>query len=60
MAANDANSLAREIGDAMRARLADMATRYPAIGDIRGRGAMMAIELIVPGTTRPDADLVGA
>ena len=37
-----------------------MATRYPAIGDIRGRGAMMAIELIVPGTTRPDADLVGA
>ena len=31
-----------------------------AIGDIRGRGAMIAIELVQPGTMDPDADLAGA
>ncbi len=30
---------------------------HPQIGDIRGRGAMIAIELIHPGTTTPDPDL---
>ena len=29
---------------------------HPAIGDVRGRGAMMAMEIVRPGTTNPDAD----
>ena len=39
----------------MKARLLDLAEQHPVIGDIRGRGAMMAIELCEPGTTTPDA-----
>ena len=27
------------------------------IGDVRGRGAMVAVELVKAGTTEPDADL---
>ena len=57
MERNDAPSLAREIETIMLPRLRDMALRYPSIGDIRGRGAMIAIELVVPGTMDPDADL---
>ena len=30
--------------------LRDMAGRYPVIGDVRGRGAMIAVELVQPGT----------
>ena len=44
----------------MLPRLRAMAENLPAIGDIRGRGAMIAIELVKPGTMEPDADLAGA
>jgi 4-aminobutyrate aminotransferase/(S)-3-amino-2-methylpropionate transaminase len=60
MEANDANGLAKAIENLMLPRLKGMAERYPAIGDIRGRGAMIAIELVKPGTMDPDADLAGA
>ena len=30
------------------------------IGDVRGRGAMLAIEIVKPGTIEPDADLTKA
>lgn len=53
----DACALARDIEALMVPRLRSMAERYPAIGDIRGRGAMIAIELIQPGTLEPDAAL---
>lgn len=57
MERHDAPALARDIEAVMLPRLRDMALRYPSIGDIRGRGAMIAIELVVPGTLDPDADL---
>ncbi len=47
---------ARELGKRMIERLTSMAENNPRIGDIRGRGAMVAAELVVPGTTEPDAD----
>jgi 4-aminobutyrate aminotransferase / (S)-3-amino-2-methylpropionate transaminase / 5-aminovalerate transaminase len=37
---------ANAIGKVMRDRLLDMADRYPVIGDVRGRGAMVAMELV--------------
>ncbi|MEZ5092223.1 4-aminobutyrate--2-oxoglutarate transaminase [Nocardioides sp.] len=55
MKEHDLGARAREIGDLIRGRLLDLAEKHPVIGDIRGRGAMMAIELCEPGTTTPDA-----
>jgi len=37
---------AERIGDNMTSRLVDMADRYDLIGDVRGRGAMVAMELV--------------
>ena len=45
---------AREIGQRMRARLEALAVDHDVIAEVRGRGAMMAIELCKPGTTDPD------
>jgi 4-aminobutyrate aminotransferase/(S)-3-amino-2-methylpropionate transaminase len=45
---------AREIGARMSARLGELAAVHDVIADVRGRGAMMAIELCTPGTTEPD------
>ena len=39
----------------MRAPPRALAAEHPVIADIRGRGAMLAIELCEPGTTEPDA-----
>ncbi len=45
---------ARAIGAIMVRELNAMASKYPVIGEVRGRGAMQAIELVVPGTTEPN------
>ena len=45
---------ARKIGETMRTRLTAMAQRFPGIGEVRGRGAMIAVELVKPGTLEPD------
>jgi len=37
---------AQKIGEIIRARFNAMAEKYPIIGDVRGRGAMMAFELV--------------
>jgi 4-aminobutyrate aminotransferase/(S)-3-amino-2-methylpropionate transaminase len=56
----DANALARAIESVMLPRLRSMAERYSAIADIRGRGAMIAIELVRPGSLEPDAELAAS
>jgi 4-aminobutyrate aminotransferase/(S)-3-amino-2-methylpropionate transaminase len=43
------------IGDAMRARMLGWQERWPAIGDVRGLGAMLAIELVAADGT-PDSE----
>ncbi|MFD0886124.1 aminotransferase class III-fold pyridoxal phosphate-dependent enzyme, partial [Streptosporangium algeriense] len=40
-------------------RLRAAAERNPVIGDVRGRGAMIAIELVVPGTKEPHPTAAG-
>ena len=58
---DDKNALiAKEIESIMLPRLKDMQINHPTIGDIRGRGAMIAIELVKPGTMEPDADRAAA
>ncbi|GAB2808375.1 4-aminobutyrate--2-oxoglutarate transaminase [Actinocorallia aurea] len=51
---------AGRIGEIMLPALRALAAEDPRIGDVRGRGAMIAIELVEPGTTEPDAALAGA
>ena len=55
MGKEDLPAAARRIGDIMLPRLRELAETYPVIGDVRGRGAMLAIELVQPGTLVPDA-----
>ena len=46
---------ARAIGELMTSRLRDLAVTEPRIAEVRGRGAMVAIELTSPGSLEPDA-----
>ncbi len=55
MRTHDLAARARTIGDRMQTHLEKLRAEHPVIADIRGRGAMMAIELCAPGTTEPDA-----
>ncbi|MGZ4603263.1 MAG: 4-aminobutyrate--2-oxoglutarate transaminase [Kineosporiaceae bacterium] len=51
---------ARALGDTMLPALREMQSRYAVIGDVRGRGAMVAVELVRPGTLEPDAAATSA
>jgi 4-aminobutyrate aminotransferase/(S)-3-amino-2-methylpropionate transaminase len=46
---------AREIGATLLAQLTSLKQDVAIIGDVRGRGAMIAIELVEPGTKNPNA-----
>lgn len=41
-------------------RLRDLQSRYASIGDTRGRGLMLGVEMVTPGTQEPDTDLAEA
>ena len=43
---------AKKNGEYLLSRLRDMKKKYPVIGDVRGIGLMIGMELIVPGTDR--------
>jgi len=49
---------AQAIGAIFESRLGGMKAKYPVIGDVRGRGAMMAIEFVEAGTINPNAPAV--
>jgi 4-aminobutyrate aminotransferase/(S)-3-amino-2-methylpropionate transaminase len=55
MREHDLAARARVIGGLIRTRLEDLAGKHAVIADIRGRGAMMAIELVDPDSGAPDA-----
>jgi 4-aminobutyrate aminotransferase / (S)-3-amino-2-methylpropionate transaminase / 5-aminovalerate transaminase len=55
----DLPAAARAIEATMLPRLRALQERTGVIGDVRGRGAMLAVELVRPGTTEPDAGLTG-
>jgi 4-aminobutyrate aminotransferase/(S)-3-amino-2-methylpropionate transaminase len=54
MEAEDLNGRARRLGELMTGRLRELAGSYDVIGDVRGRGAMVAVELTRPGSVEPD------
>jgi 4-aminobutyrate aminotransferase/(S)-3-amino-2-methylpropionate transaminase len=44
---------AAQLGDLMTSRLRAVQEQQPVIGEVRGRGAMVAVELVRPGTIEP-------
>jgi 4-aminobutyrate aminotransferase / (S)-3-amino-2-methylpropionate transaminase / 5-aminovalerate transaminase len=60
MAAEDLAGRARRIGEIMLPRLRTLAGKYPVVAEVRGRGAMIAVELTKPGTLEPDAAATAA
>ncbi len=46
---------AERIGDTIRGRMQEWQRRHPQIGDVRGLGAMLAIELVEDGATKEPA-----
>jgi 4-aminobutyrate aminotransferase-like enzyme len=49
---------ARVVGAALRSMLDELATRHAVIGDVRGAGLFVGVELVVPGTDKePDEAL---
>ena len=60
-AEEDLVARANTIGDAIRDRMLAWQERWPQIGDVRGLGAMLAIELVHdPATKDPAPDLAAA
>ncbi|RPE78678.1 MULTISPECIES: 4-aminobutyrate--2-oxoglutarate transaminase [unclassified Frondihabitans] len=56
---DDLAGRARDIETLMKTRLTALQAGDPRIGDVRGRGAMIAIELVDPATGDPDPALTG-
>lgn len=54
---DDLVSRATQIESLMKDKLGRIQAEDDRIGDVRGRGAMIAVELVKPGTTEPDAEL---
>ncbi len=59
MKEKDLPARSQEIGDKIFARLKDLQAKHSFIGDIRGQGAMVAIETVKPGTREPDPAKAG-
>jgi 4-aminobutyrate aminotransferase/(S)-3-amino-2-methylpropionate transaminase len=57
---HDLLARARRIGTVIREALEPLARELPVIAEVRGRGAMIAIELVTPGTLEPAPDIARA
>jgi 4-aminobutyrate aminotransferase/(S)-3-amino-2-methylpropionate transaminase len=55
----DLAAAARRIEATTVDRLLALQGRYAGIGEVRGRGAMLAVELVRPGTRDPDPETTG-
>ena len=56
MQTSDLAAAARHLGEVITGRLRALQADQPAIGDVRGRGAMVGMEIVRPGTLVPDAE----
>ncbi|MGW5118622.1 4-aminobutyrate--2-oxoglutarate transaminase [Streptomyces noursei] len=56
----DLNSKAKRIEEVMKGRLTAMQEKFDIIGEVRGRGAMIAIELVKSGSKDPNPEATAA
>lgn len=57
---HDLQRNARERGAELRRALEAVVARYPFVAEVRGKGLMLALETVRPGTIEPDAAAAGA
>ncbi|MCL5948195.1 MAG: aspartate aminotransferase family protein [Actinobacteria bacterium] len=55
IAAHNLQANAQAVGTRLRTQLAEGVAGLPMVADVRGKGLMIGVELVIPGTTRPDA-----
>jgi len=60
MEQHDLASAAERVGSKISSRLHEFQQSRGSIGDVRGRGAMQAMEFVVPGSLEPDPAAAGA
>jgi len=60
MEAENLVARAQRIGEILGSTLRDLQKKYPIIGEVRGRGAMQAIELVEAGTKTPNTAAMNA
>jgi 4-aminobutyrate aminotransferase/(S)-3-amino-2-methylpropionate transaminase len=60
MRKHDLVDRARDIGEVIHSRLTTIGEAHAGVGDVRGRGAMMAVEIVGPDGHTPDAARAGA
>jgi 4-aminobutyrate aminotransferase/(S)-3-amino-2-methylpropionate transaminase len=60
MEAENLVARAQHIGEILGSTLRDLQKKYPIIGEVRGRGAMQAIELVEAGTKTPNTAAMNA
>jgi 4-aminobutyrate aminotransferase len=51
---HDLQANAREVGGRLLAGLGPLVEKHPVVGDVRGKGLMMAVELVQPGSKTPN------
>ncbi|MFG3229129.1 4-aminobutyrate--2-oxoglutarate transaminase [Kitasatospora sp. NPDC048194] len=60
MKEQDLAGKAQRIGEVMLGRLRSLQEKFDIIGEVRGRGAMIAVELVKPGGKEPNAEATAA
>ncbi|GIU93270.1 MAG: aminotransferase [Acidimicrobiia bacterium] len=58
--ANDLQTNAYKVGSHLKARLDHLRDRSPIVGDVRGKGLMIGVELVRPGGKEPNPEATSA
>ena len=56
---NDLQGNAAKLGDRLLSGLRDIAGRYDVVGDVRGKGLMIGVEFVEPGSKEPSPPAAG-
>jgi 4-aminobutyrate aminotransferase len=57
---NDLQTNAYKVGHRLKSGIVDIQSRFPMIGEVRGKGLMIGVEFILPGGKQPDATTTAA